>query len=165
MTVQIRPFIQGDMEEVVRLALLAWAPVFASFRQMLGASVYAVLYLDWERQQREVVERMCNGGGDSATWIAERDGVIAGFLVYTLNHAEHTGVVELLAVHPEHQHRGVATELNRFALGQMKEAGMKVASLGTGGDPGHAPARRAYERAGYKAFPQVWYYQDLQDLD
>jgi hypothetical protein len=38
---------------------------------------------------------------------------------------------------------------------------MKVASLSTGGDPGHAPARRAYEKAGYTAFPIVWYYQDL----
>ena len=48
-----------------------------------------------------------------------------------------------------------------FALARMKESGMKVASLSTGGDPGHAPARRAYEKAGYTAFPIVWYYKDL----
>ena len=39
--------------------------------------------------------------------------------------------------------------------------GMKLAGVSTGGDPGHAPARRAYEKAGYTAFPNVWYYQPL----
>jgi hypothetical protein len=33
----------------------------------------------------------------------------------------------------------------------MKEAGMQVATVSTGGDPSHAPARRAYEKAGFTA--------------
>jgi hypothetical protein len=51
--------------------------------------------------------------------------------------------------------------LNDFALQLFKEQGMKLALVGTGGDPGHAPARRAYERAGYTALPLVNYYKDL----
>jgi hypothetical protein len=43
----------------------------------------------------------------------------------------------------------------------MKENGMKLAVVGTGGDPGHAPARRAYEKAGYTAMPAVRYYKEL----
>ena len=59
------------------------------------------------------------------------------------------------------QNRGIGTDLNNFALGKMKESGMKLAVVGTGGDPGHAPARKSYEKAGYKALPLVRYYQDL----
>ena len=33
--------------------------------------------------------------------------------------------------------------------------------LATGGDPGHAPARRTYERAGFTGCPQVWYAKRL----
>jgi GNAT superfamily N-acetyltransferase len=161
MTPQIRPFASDDNEAVVQLSLLAWEPVFASFRQLFGPAVFARLYPDWQKQQREVVEKFCQGGEHTSAWVAEVEGVIAGFIVYALNDAEKMGVVELLAVHPEYQHRGVATSLNTFALDQMRASGMTMASLQTGGDPGHAPARKAYEKAGYRAFPTVWYYQLL----
>jgi hypothetical protein len=38
---------------------------------------------------------------------------------------------------------------------------MRVAVIGTGGDPGHAPARRLYERSGYRPFPVVQFYKEL----
>jgi GNAT superfamily N-acetyltransferase len=67
----------------------------------------------------------------------------------------------MLAVHPDHQNRGIGTELNLFALERMKENGMKLVSVGTGGDPGHAPARRSYEKVGYTPLPIVRYYKAL----
>src|SRR5262245_22639408 len=148
MPVQIRRATADDSAALVQLSLLAWAPVFASFRQIFAPHVYAVLYPDWQRQQRDVVERICNAGEPTTVWLAEADGAVAGFIAYTLNHDELVGTVELLAVHPENQNHGLGTELNRFALEQMKANGMKLAGLSTGGDPGHAPARRAYEKAG-----------------
>ena len=34
--------------------------------------------------------------------------------------------------------------------------------VGTGGDPSHAPARRAYEKAGFgPAIPSLYYYRAL----
>ena len=38
---------------------------------------------------------------------------------------------------------------------------MRLAVVGTGGDPGHAPARRCYEKAGYTGLPLVRSYQAL----
>jgi hypothetical protein len=39
---------------------------------------------------------------------------------------------------------------------------MRVATVGTGGDPSHAPARRAYEKAGFdREIPSVWMYRPL----
>jgi ribosomal protein S18 acetylase RimI-like enzyme len=66
-----------------------------------------------------------------------------------------------VAVDPEHQNRGIGTELNVAALREMKAAGMKLAEVETGGDEGHAPARRSYEKAGYTASPLVRYFKDL----
>ena len=160
MQLQLRRATSDDLAAIVDLALLAWAPVFGSLRQTFSPGVYGLLYPDWEKQQRDVVERTCNDE-QTAVWVAEADGAVAGFVAYTLDHREQIGTVELLAVHPDHQQRGVATALNRGALEQMRASGMKLAGLSTGGDPGHAPARRAYEKAGYTAFPNIWYYQEL----
>jgi len=43
----------------------------------------------------------------------------------------------------------------------MKECGMDLVEVGTGEDPGHAPARRSYEKAGYTPLPLVRYYKAL----
>jgi hypothetical protein len=38
---------------------------------------------------------------------------------------------------------------------------MRVAMIKTGGDPGHAPARRVYEKADYTQLPEAGYYKAL----
>ncbi len=44
---------------------------------------------------------------------------------------------------------------------RIAELGIPLAEIGTGGDPGHAPARHVYEKAGFTAVPQVLYYKAL----
>jgi len=163
MDLHIRPIRDGDVEPVVRLSLLAWAPVFASFRQIFGPAVYSLYYPDSEASQRAVVERTCRGTVTNTVRVAEVAGAVAGFVAFTLDQETRIGEVLLLAVHPDYQNHGVGTALNAHALAEMKAAGMNLAQLLTGADPGHAPARRSYEKAGYTALPIVLYYQELQD--
>src|SRR5437016_4436120 len=149
------------MENVIQLSLLAWAPVFSSFRQVLGSRIYSTIYPDWQRQQREVVERVCKDGSGFTVYVAQLGEAVAGFIAYAVNSEDQTGEVELLAVHPDYQNRGIGTKLNNVALEKMMESGVRLAVVGTGGDPGHAPARRSYEKAGYTALPLVRYYKAL----
>ncbi len=161
MNIQIRQLHTDDIEEVLRLSLLAWEPVFRSFEQVLGPSIYAKIYPDWETSQRTAVEAVLRDVEKYTVWVAEQEQTIVGFIAYTLDLAERVGEVYMLAVHPAYQNRGIGTELNIFALQQFKDSGMQLAVVGTGGDPGHAPARRSYEKAGYTALPIVRYYKDL----
>jgi ribosomal protein S18 acetylase RimI-like enzyme len=161
MNYHIRPVCDDDVEDLVRLSLLAWAPIFRSFGQILGPEIYSIIYPDWQKGQREVVETVCKDGEKTTVWVAEVDGSVVGFVAYELHGKDKSGEVELLAVHPEYQNRGIGTELNKFALERMKESGMRLAVVGTGGDESHAPARRSYEKAGYTALPLVRYYKDL----
>jgi ribosomal protein S18 acetylase RimI-like enzyme len=161
MNLRIRPVSNDDVEDLVQLSLLAWAPIFSSFEQILGPDIYAIIYPDWRASQREGVETVCRDGAKTIVWVAEVDGIVVGLMAYELHSKDNTGEVQLLAVHPEYQNRGIGTELNNFALERMKESGMKMAVVGTGGDPSHAPARRSYEKAGYNALPLVRYYKDL----
>ncbi len=152
MKTQIRPYDSNDLPGIVQLSLQAWEPVFSAWQQILGPRLYPIaIYEDWRQGQTAVVERICQDE-KMHTWVAVVDGRVVGFVVYELNAASQVGEVQLLAVHPEYQNQGIGTELNLFALQKLKEAGMKLAVVGTGGDEGHAPARRSYEKAGYTRF-------------
>jgi len=161
MDYQIRPLSEGDIDDLVELSLLAWEPVFTAWERILGPKLYPIaIYPDWRRSQKEVVENTCSDE-KITTWVAEVDGQAVGFVAYELNDKIGVGEVQLLAVHPEYQNHGIGTGLNIFALQKLKDRGMKLAVVGTGGDEGHAPARRSYEKAGYSALPLVRYYKLL----
>jgi ribosomal protein S18 acetylase RimI-like enzyme len=163
MPIALRLMQERDIDAIVELSLLAWAPVFDSFRQVLGPAIFAQVYPDWKSSQANVVESMCRDTEKHTVWVAEHDQVVAGFVLYVLDQQEKVGEVELLAVHPDHQRLGVATLLNNVALEQMQAQGMRLAVVATGGDPGHAPARAAYEKVGYTGLPLVRYYKMLDE--
>jgi ribosomal protein S18 acetylase RimI-like enzyme len=125
----------------------------------LGPRVFPILYHDWRKTQAEGVAGACQATDKYHTLVAELDGRVVGFVSYELK--GETGEVVLLAVHPESQRRGIATQLNQAALDAMKAAGVKMAVVETGGEEGHAPARRVYEKAGYTGLPIVRYFKDL----
>jgi len=159
--VHIRSFVDKDLDDLIRISLLAWQPVVCSFMRLLGPRIYPIIYPDWRKSQRKAVETTCKDKERMTVWVAEVDGKAVGFIAYELRKKDETGEAQLLAVHPEYQNRGIGTELNIIALQKMKAAGMKLAELLTGGDESHAPARRSYEKAGYTALPLVRYYKDL----
>ena len=161
MNFEIRQANDDDLEQIVHLSLLAWEPVFDSFRKVLGDGIFLFMFPDWKMKQTETVESYCKKREHNEIWVADVEGTVVGFFVNEYREQEKTGEVQLLAVHPDYQNRGIGTELNHFALAKMKEHGMKLAFVGTGGDPGHAPARRSYEKAGYTALHAVQYYKEL----
>jgi ribosomal protein S18 acetylase RimI-like enzyme len=157
----IRQFQTHDLEAVLELSLAAWEPVFISFEQVLGTQIFARQFPDWRKSQREGVAAVLQDNVKYHVFVAEVDGRIVGFIAYELNFKERIGETTMLAVDPAYQNVGIGTQLNDFVLASLKEAGMTLAVVATGGDPGHAPARRAYEKAGYTALPLMRYYKAL----
>ncbi len=156
---KIRPFIESDVTQIVELSLLAWETVFESMEKVLGPRIFHLIWSDWRKTQAEGVAGACRAADKYHTLVAELDDHVVGFIAYELK--GETGEVVLLAVHPEFHRRGIATRLNLAALDEMKAAGMRIAVAETGGDDGHAPARHAYEKAGYTGLPIVRYFKDL----
>src|SRR5215217_6436558 len=151
MRARIRPFDDRDAEAVVDLSLRAWAPVFASLERVLGSDVFGRLHPDWREDQRGAVEGVL-AAKERRVWVAEADGTAVGFVAVRLHRESGMGEIYMLAVDPDHQ-GGVGTSLTEFALERLKDAGMAVAMVETGGDPGHAAARRTYEKAGFVLLP------------
>ncbi len=157
----IRPYVDSDLDAIVELSLLAWEPVFCSFQQTFGPEIYSILYPDWRTSQSAGVAAVCQDTVKYHTLVAQYGEKVVGFLAYELKSEEARGEVLLLAVHPEYQNAGIGAALNLRALELLRTAGVKIAVVETGGDDAHAPARRAYEKAGYTPFPIVRYFKAL----
>lgn len=153
----IRPLVEDtDLAAVVELSVRAWAPVFDSLRTVLGAPMFALQFPEgWEPAQREAVAQVASG---PHVWVAEDEGVVTGFVAVGLDRDARMGEIVMVAVDPDRQRRGTGRALTAFAVDRMREQGMTVGMVETGGDPGHAPARRTYERAGFRPLPIARYF-------
>ena len=158
----IRDCRPEDQDEIVELSLRAWAPVFASVGAVLGEELDTLLHgTDWrEHQARDVRATLVDAA--KRAWVAEERGRVVGFAAAgVVDETRLIGEIAMVAVDPAAQRRGIGSSLTEHATAWLREQGMRVAVLGTGGDPGHEPARRVYERLGYRLFPSAQYFRAL----
>ncbi|KAM3098853.1 GNAT family N-acetyltransferase [Phormidesmis sp. 146-12] len=161
MEIQIEPYKADQLDAIIRLSLRAWTPVFESIQNAMDFDVYQELYPeDWRVSQQKAVESVCTAK-DTDVWVAMDAGSITGFVAVKLDAESRMGEIYMVAVDPDFQDRGIGSALIEFALDWMKEAGMSVAMVETGGDPGHAPARRTYEKLGFGLLPIARYFKKL----
>jgi ribosomal protein S18 acetylase RimI-like enzyme len=157
LSISVRPATADDLPALQRIRAAAFAPVFASFRAMLGDTLYERVQARDDEAQHALLASLVERDSGWELHVAEAAGAIVGFVSLRLDHARQVGEIGLNAVHPAHANRGVGTAMYRFALARMTDAGMQAATVSTGGDASHAAARRAYEKAGFSAhIPSVW---------
>ena len=85
--------------------------------------------------------------------VALYDSTPVGFAAvrYGNEGATTIGEIDMIAVDPDHHREGIAALLMDWAVAEIEAAGVELAVIATGGDPGHAPARALYERFGIRA--------------
>lgn len=159
----IRPLEPDDLDAVVALAIPAWQQVFDSFAEILGETIFSHLYQpSWQEAQAASVRRTCLDEQVDAHVVVAPDGRVAGYIALADETDAGIGHVEQIAVHPEYQRLGYARALMSFAIERFRATGMVMANVGTGGDPGHAPARALYEAVGFVGVPLVNYYSPIE---
>jgi ribosomal protein S18 acetylase RimI-like enzyme len=156
----IRGYEISDEDAMAELSLRAWAPVFASMESILGPELSGLLHGDWRTYQERAVRQTLTDP-EMTVWVAESSGVV-GFVAARIADEERgIGEIYMLAVDPPSQVHGIGTALTERATTWMREKDLRVAMISTGGDPGHAPARRVYEKARYTLLPAAGYYKAL----
>jgi ribosomal protein S18 acetylase RimI-like enzyme len=163
MSTAIRRYRASDENAVVEFALRAWAPVFASIEKELGGELFARLHGPdggWRNYQATAIRRALTDAS-MQTWVSEVEAAVVGFVSARLTDDRQIGEIFMLAVAPEQQGEGIGTALTETATNWLRESGALVALVETGGDPGHAPARRVYEKAAYTALPIARYFKAL----
>ena len=157
---RIEPYDASMLDAIVELSLKAWKPVFESIAQAMDPEVYREQHPDWRVTQRASVEAACRD--ETVTVFAATEGSrVVGFAALKLHVEDRIGEIYMIAVDPEFQRRGIAAALTEHSVAWLKNAGMTTAMVETGGDPGHAPARRTYEAAGFRPFQSMRYFKKL----
>lgn len=139
----------------------AWAPLYEGFRRAFGEELFLLLVPDVSTVKGEQIRRHCTEHPD---WVlvCEVQGQPAAFLTYYLRPELGCGEIGNNAVAPDWRHRGLAQRLYAKVFERFRAAGLRFAKVTTNLDDGHAPARRAYERAGFDiSCPAITYYRKL----
>lgn len=161
MNYTIRHFKDEDYKDIVEITILAFTPIHESFRQILGEKVFGLVYPDWKKSNTKYVKSLCKGKDKKNILVIERDNRIVGFISFFLDIKNKKGELGLNAVHPDYQNRGVGKKLYDHVLRYLKEQGIKLVEVSTGGDDSHLQARRAYEKCGFIELPLIKYYKAL----
>ena len=157
----MRPFQPEDLPELCEIAVRAWEPVFADWQELMGDEMFLAGWPDWRADKAGQIVDFCER---TPEWclVSEVEGRVVGFITYTPSRETAIAEIGNNAVDPEYQGRGIGTEQYRRVLEVFRQEGMKFAKVSTGLDRAHAPARRAYEKAGFAQFiPMVYYYREL----
>jgi ribosomal protein S18 acetylase RimI-like enzyme len=158
----IRPYTAGDEPALQDIRAAAFAPVFRSFRSIIGDDIAGIALARADLEQAQHLNDLCGPDSKSQILVALMGDAPVGFVAFSLSAETRVGEIGLNAVHPDYAGQGIGAALYDRALARMTEAGMAVATVGTGGDPSHAPARRAYEKVGFGTpIPSLYYYKRL----
>ena len=160
--VVLRAATPDDLPRLDEVRQAAFAPVFASFRSILGEEIYHLAQARDDAAQGELLASLLAPESRWEVYVAELSGVTVGFVSVQFNPETQVGEIGLNAVHPDHAGNGIGTAMYDLAIARMKQMGMRVATVSTGGDASHAPARRAYEKAGFAVhIPSAWFCRKL----
>ncbi|MEX3010946.1 GNAT family N-acetyltransferase [Hoeflea sp. TYP-13] len=159
--IKIVPYAATLKQAILDLSLRAWQPVFQEMKPQVLPFVYDAFYPDgWQARQVADIGEFLDREGER-TWVARHSDKVLGFVGLRLHPEDKMGEVYVLAVDPDHQRQGVGATLMAFAEQQIRKAGMDIVMVETGGDPGHQPARAAYESAGYERWPVARYFKKI----
>ena len=161
--VRIVNYMPEYRDDVLALSLRAWEPVFPLVRDAVPGFVYEAFYpKGWkERQYRDMAAVLDDEPENVA--IALEGNQLVGWVCTRLHPEDSMSEVYVLAVDPVHQRKGIGRALMNRSFDAGRKAGMSMVLVETGDDPGHAPARRAYEAAGFERWPVARYFKNLAD--
>lgn len=157
----IRPYRPEDLEIIADIGDRAWRGIYAMFTELYGEELFRLINPEPQTSKGEQVRASCLRNPEWV-FICERDGTIAGFITFWLERDKKIGVIGNNAKDPDSAEKGVGREMYSAVLDYFKSEGMLYAKVNTGLDSAHAPARKAYESAGFDIkHEEVVYYKKL----
>ena len=157
----IRSFEERDLCVIVDIADRAWMNIRKMSRDALGNEISDILRPDGDdvSKGKEVAAEAAKFPQN--IFVCERGGRVVGFVTFVMDD-NLVGTIGNNAVDPECGEKGVGQEMYQAVFDHFKQHNMKVACVTTGLDYAHAPARKAYLRAGFdRELRSVTYFRKL----
>ena len=161
MAFEITAFLDEDTDALIALSLRAWAPVFPKMKEAVPAFVYQNFYPQGREARQTADLHAMLSDGETDVWVAKEGNELLGYVGLRRHRQDNMGEIYILAVDPDHQRRGLGAALMEHGCAQLRQAGLKMVMVETGGDPGHAPSRATYENFGFERWPVARYFKEL----
>ena len=157
----MREYRAEDLAKVMEIANIAWQPIRKMSREALGDTIADILNPAGDALSKglQVKEQIESGKWGIA--VCEHENEIVGFITYSINgiwgEICNNGALTSTGL------KGIGQTMYKFVMDEFRKANVKVVKVTTGLDWAHAPARRAYERAGFKKhLDSTTYFMELE---
>ena len=148
---------EEDIAAACEISVEVYIPIREVFRKEMTDELYEAFFDGWQDKKRASVAAELR---ERTGYVTKLNGEVVGFISYIVHGDK--GEIRNNAVANAHRGKGIGGMQYEFVFQKMREEGAQYATVFTGGDDGHAPARRAYEKAGFEAFlPHRTYYKKL----
>ena len=156
----MREYKSEDLAKVMEIANIAWRPIRQMSRETLGDTIADILNPAGDDCSKGLQVKAQIESGQWGIAVCEHEGEVVGFITYSINgiwgEICNNGALTSTGL------KGIGQTMYKFVMEEFRKAGVKVAKVTTGLDWAHAPARRAYERAGFKKhLDSTTYYMEL----
>lgn len=157
----MRLYREEDLPRVMEIANAAWQEIYKMRRECYGDELFSILVPDPGCGKGDEVREYISMYPGWA-FVCEEEGTLVGFVTFRLDHEKKIGEIMNNAVDPKCNLKGMGQQMYKAVLQRFRDEGMRYAHVWTGLDYAHAPARRAYERAGFNIRREdVRYYMKL----
>ena len=157
----MREYRSGDLEQIMAIADSAWQPIRKMSREALGNVISDILNPAGDAKSKGLQVKAQIESGKFGIAVCEHAGSLVGFITWLIDGA--IGEICNNAALPSSGLKGIGQTMYSFVLEKFRNAGVKVVRVTTGLDWAHAPARRAYERAGFKKhLDSTTYYKEIE---
>lgn len=156
----MREYQPGDLEAVMSIANAGWREIRKMSRAVLGDRIADMMNPAGDAESKGLQVKAQIESGNYGIAVCEHDNEVVGFITYKIDGA--FGEICNNAAKPGSGLKGIGQTMYKFALEKFRSSQVKVAKVSTGMDYAHAPARKAYERAGFtRHLDSTTYYMEL----
>ena len=160
MIMEMRPYRPEDLATIINIANTAWQPIRQMTRAALGDTISDIFHPAGDAVSKGLEVQAQIESNDYLIAVCEHEGRVVGFI--TGNVSGVLGEICNNAADRSANLKGIGQTMYKYMLGEFKRAGVRVVKVLTGLDDAHGPARRAYERAGFKRrLESVTYFMEL----
>lgn len=159
---EMRKVTDEDLDSILGIAAKAFTPIHESFKILLGYNIFQMVYPNWIESQNNYIKQLFLDHNRENFFVMKKNENIVGFISLLIEDGKDKAEIGINAISPEHSRQGIGMQMYEFALDYMKNKGIKLVEVTTGGDESHIAARNAYKRAGFTAsLPLMKFYKKL----
>ena len=156
--IKIRKINENDFDVIKKIVGEIWG---MGYDALIEERYGKIQNISWQKITGEKVVETLKGFLPNV-WVTELNNSVVGFLSCKFDKEKKVGEITYNGVSPEAKGNGIGTKQINFLIDKLKNEGMEILIVSTGLNEGHLPARRMYEKVGFKELSKsITYSMDI----